>query len=118
MIGIDGTYIPEEGTGEALRLHVLRLELGDLGCVKRDELALGRVVRVARDVGSILVDRRAGLGEVLVSDRTGSVLMRVPPVSTAREYQCSLTMEHLRHCTTCRGRRFSQTRYRRQVARG
>ena len=32
------------------------------------------------------MDRRAGLGEVPVSDRTSSVLMRVPPVSPVQEY--------------------------------
>ena len=64
------TYIPEEGACETLGLHVLGLELSDVGRVVRDELALRGVVRVASDVRGVLVDGCAGQGKVLVRVNT------------------------------------------------
>ena len=53
------TYIPEEDVSVALSPHVSNRWLGDLGRVKRDELAHTSLSGVARDVGSVFEDHHA-----------------------------------------------------------
>ena len=76
-----GTYIPEHGAGEAIGLDVLGLQSRDVRGVVRDKLALGCIVRVARNVCHVLEDSRASNGESLVGvdaslDRAGADLSR------------------------------------------
>lgn len=61
-----GGELPEHGSSKTFSVDVLGLGLDNVGGVIRDELALGRVVRVRGHIGGVLEDFSARKGQGVV----------------------------------------------------